>query len=631
MAHSTFESPPADDIEPPKKKLRVRKGTKSCWECKRRKVRCIYSAATDTVCDECERRRSTCISQEFPDVTAPQSNRHINTGDVEDRLGRVEELSTAHHGKIASGLLQAWPSQGDLNLILDLPLQSSLRELLFKVGGLLSANPGVPDELSLRDVLQRPPSGMHPVLIARKLLLLGLLLQDSPTSSAKPLEGLTTDHQDLLSRAVERAVSLVTSSDQLTDSAEGIECIMMESMYHDRAGNLRRSWVATRRAMTMAQLMGLHRGAPVRSYLNTQTSVDPEYLWSRIVQSDRYLSLMLGLPHGSPENSFATSKTLEACAPAERLRRLHCVAAGHILQRNDLNDLSSPQEIDGLLQRASACMPSRWWLTPDFATRAGEDDLEAPEKTLRLMSQAVHYHLVAQLHLPYLLRPSSDLSCSYRKITAVNASREVLTRFIAFRKGNPIRSYCHGIDFLAFIASTAMCIAHLDTHRRKTQGGLGNDIFDFLAHQRQSDRGILEATQEAMEYMAVNGDDTVSQRIATVLCHLLVVEDEAAAGGMCSYRSNSTEKDEEAGELECSGEMIEGDTFLKIYIPYLGRIMVQRGGDLSGGPACAAHKDEQHLEPSFIENWDLQGVDTAFFDHLLRGLTDCDFAGVGHE
>ncbi len=67
---------------------KVRKGTQSCWECKRRKIRCKFAAPQDATCDGCKRRKTSCISQEFPDVATSTGS----TGQVEDRLGRVEAL-----------------------------------------------------------------------------------------------------------------------------------------------------------------------------------------------------------------------------------------------------------------------------------------------------------------------------------------------------------------------------------------------------------------------------------------------------------------------------------------------------------------------------------------------------------
>ena len=71
------------------KRRKVRKGTQSCWECKRRKVRCIFLATSDTICQNCRRRGTACNSQEHPDVSVPSSS---GSNQIQARLGRVEEL-----------------------------------------------------------------------------------------------------------------------------------------------------------------------------------------------------------------------------------------------------------------------------------------------------------------------------------------------------------------------------------------------------------------------------------------------------------------------------------------------------------------------------------------------------------
>lgn len=72
------------------KRRKVRKGTQSCWECKRRKVRCIFASDANTICDNCKRRGTACISQELPYQPAALAN--SNPQIIEARLGRVEEL-----------------------------------------------------------------------------------------------------------------------------------------------------------------------------------------------------------------------------------------------------------------------------------------------------------------------------------------------------------------------------------------------------------------------------------------------------------------------------------------------------------------------------------------------------------
>jgi hypothetical protein len=54
--------------EPESKRRKVRKGTRSCWECRRRKEKCTFQSSTDAICIRCQRRGVKCVGQEFPEV-----------------------------------------------------------------------------------------------------------------------------------------------------------------------------------------------------------------------------------------------------------------------------------------------------------------------------------------------------------------------------------------------------------------------------------------------------------------------------------------------------------------------------------------------------------------------------------
>lgn len=71
------------------KRRKVRKGTQSCWECKRRKIRCIFASSKDVTCIGCQRRRAPCVSQEMPEELSPakSGNRHLG-----ERIARVEDF-----------------------------------------------------------------------------------------------------------------------------------------------------------------------------------------------------------------------------------------------------------------------------------------------------------------------------------------------------------------------------------------------------------------------------------------------------------------------------------------------------------------------------------------------------------
>lgn len=89
-AHSGFvdemqagESPVAST-----KRRKTRKGTRSCWECKRRKVRCTFASPADAVCISCGKRSTECVSQEFPDERTPPAKSRL----VGERFLRVEAM-----------------------------------------------------------------------------------------------------------------------------------------------------------------------------------------------------------------------------------------------------------------------------------------------------------------------------------------------------------------------------------------------------------------------------------------------------------------------------------------------------------------------------------------------------------
>lgn len=78
-----------DGREPKAKRRKVRKGTRSCWECKGRKVRCTYAYSEDTTCDGCLRRGTRCVGQDLPEQPLAAVDRSRQIG---NRMVRVEAL-----------------------------------------------------------------------------------------------------------------------------------------------------------------------------------------------------------------------------------------------------------------------------------------------------------------------------------------------------------------------------------------------------------------------------------------------------------------------------------------------------------------------------------------------------------
>ncbi|KAL1311901.1 hypothetical protein AAFC00_001972 [Neodothiora populina] len=370
-------------------------------------------------------------------------------------------------------------------------------------------------------------------------------------------------------RLANLAISEVTTNDELLGSIEYLECVMIESVYHANLGNLRRSWMTCRRAVSIAQLMSLDRAKYRAQYsvLDAETKYYPRTTWFRIVFLDSFLCLLLGFPQAYLDHSMVFDVTLED-SPIARLEQKHCLVASRILERNnslpDSHDYAITQSLDLELQRAARSLSSKWWSIPRFGVNS-DDSSSLFWDTRRIFAQVLHYNLLNQLHLPYMLRSSSpEHRHAYSRVTCVNASREVLLRFIALRDFNKVDCSCRIVDFLALMAAITLLLAHLDGHALS--------INNTLAHQYQSDRAMIEEVEDNMKAVNRLNSDAHSAHSIELLGQLLALNVESDDGDPPALRSVSiydTSTDVEPA-------IRTADPIVNINIPYFGVVKVAR-------------------------------------------------------
>ncbi|KAK7423707.1 hypothetical protein QQX98_000897 [Neonectria punicea] len=628
------------------KRRKIRKGTRSCWECKRRKIRCSFSAPSDPVYIGCRRRGVGCVGQEHPEESPAAASSTGSRGPyIGDRIVRVEALldrlvkqagnesngsapsedgapgpatsvSATDNGAeltigpgprlerititpsrntryedISAALHAALPPREDILLMAKAGLNVSFHKLMTHPHDVLAQSPGG----GRADLDEIPDAKTHPTLLAKYLLILATCLQyANPDLHANEIRALSQPPRELMRRLADTAINLVISNDEFLGSFEGLECVMLETVYQANSGNLRRAWFACRRGLVVAQMMGLHRSGnrlPLKC-IGPREPIYPNYMWFRIVWSDRQLCLLLGLPQGSLDASMASEAALARCTPSDRFERKQSVIASRIIERNDssdpaiMDDFVALQELDAELQRAADEMPRAWWLTPSLANIV-QDPEEAFWETLRLMEQMLYFNLLSLLHLPYMLRsrtfdtePSSDstidLKHEYSKLTCVNASRELLSRFVTFRSFNRVAFACRSADFFALIGALTLVIAHLDGHRKQRlrQHGAGISGINVLAPQRNADRAMMDQVLENMEGVAQLSTDVLSERSSSLLRSLLALEADAAEG-----KHDNVDRDYFPVEVVTSThpESAEEDgQSVRLGIPYIGTIRISR-------------------------------------------------------
>ncbi|MCJ1411310.1 hypothetical protein MMC19_005398 [Ptychographa xylographoides] len=69
---------------------RMRKGTRSCLECRRRKIRCVFQSDA-IICNGCRPRGSTCLDQEFTDTQSLEKRKNMRerVGQLEGMIGQI--------------------------------------------------------------------------------------------------------------------------------------------------------------------------------------------------------------------------------------------------------------------------------------------------------------------------------------------------------------------------------------------------------------------------------------------------------------------------------------------------------------------------------------------------------------
>lgn len=441
------------------------------------------------------------------------------------------------------------------------------------------------------DLCVIPPVTAHPTVLARRLLQLCICMQQlSPAFNKEDLT-MKTNLSQTMNAIVSTIASLVTSNDELVCTSEGLQSLTLQAIWHSNVGNLRKSWLCTRRALSLAQLMGIDRGN-LRAFKSMDLTSDPKQhasaasVWYKIVYCDRFVSLLLGLPLGTWDKSFATEEAMLQDSPQEKLSKTHTVIAARIVERNfnkTPQAYTMTQEIDYELEKAGQLVDANWWQVPIL------NDPFAPHETMAeavcvFIHQIHHFDLLIVLHLPYMLRDPAESRYEYSRTTCTRASREVLKRFVNFRTIINSAFSCRHVDYSALIAAMTLLLSYLGQHKPDGTGQLPqNNVPTWPLPNTipppspcppipanapmctvHEDRKLIEAVRERMTHVAIINGDKLSQESADIISQLLPV---------LAMR----EKDNETAVLDC----------LHLSVPYLGTVSI-RPGETSAGGAPAA-------------------------------------------
>ena len=379
--------------------------------------------------------------------------------------------------------------------------------------------------LSIKESISHSLRSDNPAEVAKMILCIAISIDQVPANWDWSQLQLRQSPRDLMEHYISTVNRLIVNDDEIAATVDGIECMMLEGKYHTNLGRPRRAWLLFRRAISFAQLIGLHRLPSKKDARQDPQFVRHISIWSHLFQCDRYISLVLGLPYSIADN-FCTpfiqiicdSKVDDSTAgfsKGERYLLKMTTILTKVIDRNQdptHMPFSATLRIDQEIEEAGHTMSPGWWSTEKAPGTKPEDYFD------RLTAAFFHHQLRMLVHMPFMLKSSSDKRYQYSHGAALESSREMIKYFKALRQDESVGPFmCKVIDFQAFTAAMLLLINLLgystqvrsaiglppDTEQDQADSDLVDDVLALLRKAAEEPGGIV-ATQsvKALEMLA---------------------------------------------------------------------------------------------------------------------------------
>ncbi|KAM3074304.1 hypothetical protein ACMFMF_006320 [Clarireedia jacksonii] len=528
------------------RRKRVRKGTKSCWECKRRKVKCQLSSENVSICSGCLARGTNCLSQEYPEEHDSSAGTQVG-----ERLGRLEVMlekvlskMEAYEEEDNAQKIHTPESMGSGDVLTSSSSKTSNPYGNTPIAPIISLfdNPILGRRENTSQTTTTTPSGdpqktssCRPLTKIERIrdALVELLPTQEVTDKLCSFSDcwllqlphgfdtselhFSTSVEARVDKIISTVSGLVTSDDEIVSTINGLECLTLQGLFHTNAGNLRRAWLTFRRAMNIAQLMGLHKRQNLDEHRSSQGG---RHLWDSILQAERYIGLLLGMPAGTaniviePHETFNNPNIDHDLLFCRRLVNL----AGGIMERNQneyIHAFASTQDLDEQLENIGRAMPPSWWAVPAYLDTSDKSAAAAAQYD-RTMSQIWYFQLQSFLHLPFMIRAATERRFEYSRFTCLKSSRETIYRYLVMRRSGTKSFCCKVIDFAAFTGCVTLLLALLEPPQP------GSHVVE-VEKQKAADRELVGTVVTSMEEYAAQSKDVMAKQSADVIKALLAV------------------------------------------------------------------------------------------------------------
>ncbi|OCL04527.1 hypothetical protein AOQ84DRAFT_433438 [Glonium stellatum] len=492
---------------------KMRKGTQSCTECRRRKVRCIFPPGESTVCSPCSTRGSRCVDQR-DDIAARAEDERMT---LRERVARLESMLESVLPMIPGESLQSVSTIGSTPVVseagdIEIPAGENDRQMLLMRSHGAEEAPktrGFRTPSSPAHGLQSPASfnysattctttsqqsqsserknkevcGILRSALPRYDTMMSTLsnngfwwsafryktcevIEPLPVFAARSYTSNDPIELGILVAAYARCSNenynlyvlvenLIISDSVYSATVEGLECLILLSKVYSDIGQPRRSWFLYRRGLGIAQLMGIDR--------RNSKCPKGERVWLSLYHGDRFMSMLLGLPYGINDAHYGLimDSDVEGSGFLQQQFTLRCsLVTGKLIDRNLAAGKPSygiTVDLDERLDAIANAMPKRWWDIPTILPDSGPELDQVRE---RLLQQFFFFHIKTYLHLPFLLKPSMTSPYDHNKSSCIDSCRQMLRLFKVFRTevGGEFTYECKTSDFISFMAAVIFIV-----------------------------------------------------------------------------------------------------------------------------------------------------------------------------
>ena len=333
------------------------------------------------------------------------------------------------------------------------------------------------------------------------MLCLALHIQQLPSDLETTQMNLPAQLDDLQEHCMTSVDSLLVSDERLGGTLDGLECMILQSEFYINEGNLHKVWLIVRRAVNFAQLMGLHR--KIDSDVETRLVRRRIAIWTELWQRERGFSLILGLPSSTLDSQIPSSTPNNDGSDLHKMKHFLQdlgIVMGHIIDRDQdpgRKTYSATLNMEEQLEECQNIMPAQWWdFTPDPTTPTG---------AIRSIFAAKMRFFTVQrlLHLPFLLKSSSDPRFEPSQLSTLKSSREIIKVYNVLRdEKRPVLKVCDMVDFQVFAAAMTLVIDLLalsrtpdrcDPHREEGDWQLVLETAGILGLFSRSNKGCRVA------------------------------------------------------------------------------------------------------------------------------------------